>query len=38
MGAGGGLPGNNVDPRKLSDKDTKSLVAQMVEQANQQRR
>jgi hypothetical protein len=34
MGSGGGAPGSApVDPRKLSDRETKSLVTQMLEQA-----
>lgn len=39
MGAGGnGLPQQNVDVTKLSPKDTRSLVAQMIEHANMQNR
>ncbi len=37
-GGGGGLPQNNVDVTKLSGKDTRSLVAQMIEHAKQQSR
>lgn len=36
MGAGGGLPSNQVDPAQLTDKDTKSLVAQMLAAAAQE--
>ena len=37
MGSGGGAPAQNaVDPRTLSDKDTKSLVAQILQNANQE--
>lgn len=33
---GGGIPSNAIDPTKLSRTDTKSLVAQMLEQAARQ--
>jgi hypothetical protein len=37
-GSGGsGIPSNAIDPTKLSSKDTRSLVAQMLEQAAKQR-
>jgi len=35
MGSGGSLPGQGVDPRKLDDKGTKSLIVQML-QAHQE--
>lgn len=34
MGQGGQIPRNAIDPTKLDSKDTKSLVAQMMAQAN----
>lgn len=34
---GGGVPANNLDPAKLGPQDTRSLVATMLAQANQQR-
>lgn len=34
--SGGGVPGNNVDPTKLSGKDTRNLVADMIRQARAQ--
>lgn len=37
MGAGGNIPSNSIDVKKLSGQDTKSLVAQMMSQANAER-
>lgn len=37
-GGGGGLPQENLDVRKLDGKQTRSLVAQMIEHAKSQRR
>jgi len=37
MGGGGGVPGQNVDVRKMDDKGTKDLVMQMLEASNRQR-
>lgn len=34
MGSGGGAPGSQVDPSKLSEKDTKNLVVQMLQANN----
>jgi hypothetical protein len=34
MGSGGMIPGQGVDPRKLSPQDRRALVANMIEQAN----
>lgn len=36
IGSGGNVPGQYSDPKKLSDKDTRNLVAEMLNQANQQ--
>lgn len=36
-GGGTGLPSQAIDPTKLSSKDTRSLVAQMLQAASQQR-
>jgi len=36
-GGGAGLPSNAIDPTKLSGKETRNLVAQMLAQAAQQR-
>lgn len=38
MGGGGGVPGQNVDPRKLSDSGTKNLVVEMLKAAADQNR
>jgi polyhydroxyalkanoate synthesis regulator phasin len=38
MGSGGVIPSNAINPIKLSNQDTKSLVAQMIEHGNQERR
>lgn len=35
LGSGGSLPSQSIDPAKLSSKDTRDLVAQMLAQANQ---
>lgn len=35
MGSGGGVPSRSVDPKSLSNGETKDLVAQLLEQANQ---
>lgn len=35
LGAGGAIPNGSVDPRKLDDKDRRALVAQMLQQAQQ---
>jgi len=37
MGNTGAIPAKAIDPTKLDTKDTKSLVAQMIQHANQQR-
>jgi hypothetical protein len=34
MGAGGAIPNRAIDPKKLSSQDTRKLVAQMLEHAN----
>jgi uncharacterized protein affecting Mg2+/Co2+ transport len=34
MGSGGSIPNRGIDPRKLNSKDTKELVAQMLDHAN----
>lgn len=36
MGGGGGIPGQNVDVRKMDDKGTKDLIVQMLEAHNRQ--
>lgn len=36
MGGGGGVPGQNVDVRKMNDKGTKNLIVQMLEANNRQ--
>ncbi len=38
LGSGGTIPRRDIDPAKLDSKDTKNLVAQMLEHANHQRR
>lgn len=38
LGAGGQVPSNAIDPRKLDSADTKKLVAQMMEHGNAQNR
>ena len=35
LGPGGAIPNGSVDPRKLDDKDRRALVAQMLQQAQQ---
>ncbi len=37
MGQGGQIPRNSVDPVKLDGKATRNLVAQMFQQANDER-
>jgi hypothetical protein len=37
MGAGGTVPNRAIDPRKLDSKETKNLVAQMLDHANAER-
>lgn len=38
MGSGGGIPGQQINPTKMSDKATKDLVTQMLEAAAYERR
>lgn len=38
LGAGGNIPANSIDPTKLSPTDTKSLVANMMQQAAAERK
>lgn len=36
MGGGGGMPSNQIDPRTMSDADTRNMVAQLLKAANEE--